>query len=287
MKLSRSSIVAGGLGLLAAAGGIGAAWQIRETARLRSELDGLRDGTGGIENLRTENQRLRAQQISAGELELLQADHAVLPRLRAEIEQLKMQVTASVATTAAARSLRPEVEERYAEFFGRVQLAPDHRERLMQLIVARYETVNEQAWAEARAGRSPNSAALRESAHDAQVRLGGQLQAEFGAGVAEEYRAFEWLLSARNVVARTVSLLASTSTPLADGQKTPLLNVLLQEAGPGFPGTVASGYDLPPYSYYHIEITDHTLKAATTVLSPAQLKALDFLRKHQRRKTPD
>jgi uncharacterized protein involved in exopolysaccharide biosynthesis len=42
--------------------------------------------------LRAENARLRSGQISEEELERLRADHAALPRLRAEIEALRKRI---------------------------------------------------------------------------------------------------------------------------------------------------------------------------------------------------
>lgn len=74
---------------VALATGAGFAAQWRQSVALRAELDGLRFETDGWTRLRTENQRLRAAQISTVELEALRADHAALPRLRAELEALK------------------------------------------------------------------------------------------------------------------------------------------------------------------------------------------------------
>ncbi len=53
------------------------------------EIEHLRAENRDFEPLRAENQRWRGRQISAAELELLRADHAALPRLRAELEALK------------------------------------------------------------------------------------------------------------------------------------------------------------------------------------------------------
>lgn len=67
----------------------GLAWQGKETTVLRSQLESLRAGGGELSRLRDENGRLRDKQIPAVELERLRADHAALPRLRAEIEALR------------------------------------------------------------------------------------------------------------------------------------------------------------------------------------------------------
>lgn len=76
------------MAVLALAGS--AAWvaQWRETVTLRSVLEQAREETNELEQLRAANARLRSAQISALELEALRADHAALPRLRAEIEAL-------------------------------------------------------------------------------------------------------------------------------------------------------------------------------------------------------
>lgn len=65
------------------------AWQARETLRLRAELEVARLEAAESESLRAENQRLRAKQIPAAELEALRADHAAVLRLRAELESLR------------------------------------------------------------------------------------------------------------------------------------------------------------------------------------------------------
>jgi hypothetical protein len=62
-------------------------WQ--ETLTLRSELELARMETAEWERLKAENQRLREKQIPPADLERLRADHAALPRLRAELEALK------------------------------------------------------------------------------------------------------------------------------------------------------------------------------------------------------
>ena len=82
---------------IAIAGGISAllgreAWRAKQ---LRSELDAARKMKAELRQLESENHRLEDQQIPAAELERLRADHAALPRLRSEVEQLR--TTAPVA----------------------------------------------------------------------------------------------------------------------------------------------------------------------------------------------
>ena len=62
-------------------------WQ--ERMALRGELDLVRSEVSELARLRVENDRLRAKQIPAPELEALRADHTALPRLRAELAALK------------------------------------------------------------------------------------------------------------------------------------------------------------------------------------------------------
>jgi hypothetical protein len=73
--------------------GAGAAFvlvrQAAETAALRTELELARLEAADLPALRAENQRRRAQQIPAAELQRLRDDHAALPRLRAELEALR------------------------------------------------------------------------------------------------------------------------------------------------------------------------------------------------------
>lgn len=65
---------------------VGAQWN--QTMLLRTQRDLMQMEASDLTQLKAENQRLRAKQISAKALEALRADHAALPRLRAEIEAL-------------------------------------------------------------------------------------------------------------------------------------------------------------------------------------------------------
>jgi hypothetical protein len=69
-------------------------WQWQQAAALRVQIDLARLDVGELARMQTENDRLRAKQIAAAELERLRADHAALPRLRAEFEALKKQTAA-------------------------------------------------------------------------------------------------------------------------------------------------------------------------------------------------
>lgn len=72
------------------AGAGGAAWwsRFQQTLALRNELTVQRLSAEDLARLKVDNQRLKARQVSAAELEALRADHAAVVRLRAEIESL-------------------------------------------------------------------------------------------------------------------------------------------------------------------------------------------------------
>jgi hypothetical protein len=74
--------------IIAVAGTAAVLSQLEEATMLRNELAVARPGAGEIERLAAENQRLKQLQISPAELAALRADHAALPRLRAELEAL-------------------------------------------------------------------------------------------------------------------------------------------------------------------------------------------------------
>ncbi len=90
MKGARWGFVLGGLGVGALGGGV--VFARMETTELRYERLALREQCARIEEVRAENARLRAAQISPEELARLRADHAALPRLRAEIEALRKRI---------------------------------------------------------------------------------------------------------------------------------------------------------------------------------------------------
>lgn len=77
--------------IVAVAGVAALVSQLQETRGLRTELALAGPGVGEIERLRAENQRLKEKRISPVELEALRADHAALPRLRAEMDALRKQ----------------------------------------------------------------------------------------------------------------------------------------------------------------------------------------------------
>jgi Tfp pilus assembly protein PilN len=82
------------IGVLVAAAGLGLAQQWRQTLLLRGEVELARSDVVELAQLQAENERLRARQVSVAELEQLRADHAALPRLRAELEAAKRRIAA-------------------------------------------------------------------------------------------------------------------------------------------------------------------------------------------------
>ena len=69
--------------------GTGIVFQQREGRTLRVELQDAKRIEAEVVRLRSENERLQSQQISATELERLRSDHAALLRLRSELNELK------------------------------------------------------------------------------------------------------------------------------------------------------------------------------------------------------
>ena len=90
MRTSQRALMIAAGGVLALGVGAGQAWW--RTAELRAEVRALREQGARIDEVRAENARLRAGQVSAEELDRLRADHAALPRLRAEIEALRKRI---------------------------------------------------------------------------------------------------------------------------------------------------------------------------------------------------
>lgn len=82
------------VGLLAvgAVAGGGYALQRQEAAVLQREIGWLREEREALERLRVENERLKAAEAPAAEVERLRADRAALLRLRAEIDAMRARV---------------------------------------------------------------------------------------------------------------------------------------------------------------------------------------------------
>lgn len=91
MRKSASSWFTLVIGLLAVWGGRALLVQRQQAELLGVELAAARFDLREREQLRQENARLRSLEIPPAELTALRADHAALPRLRAEFEELSKQ----------------------------------------------------------------------------------------------------------------------------------------------------------------------------------------------------
>lgn len=87
--MATSRWVSAGLLVLAIAFGVSAALQWQTGLVLRQEIALRRDDNQVLARLRAENQRLRSAQVSAEEMNRLEADRAALIRLRLEMESLR------------------------------------------------------------------------------------------------------------------------------------------------------------------------------------------------------
>jgi hypothetical protein len=77
-------------------GGLALGWQHRTQAQLHRQIGDLRQQHAELAHQREENQRLAATLPAAADLERLRADHAAIPRLRAEIEALRARAQTAV-----------------------------------------------------------------------------------------------------------------------------------------------------------------------------------------------
>lgn len=74
---------------LAVVAGAGFALQRQAAAALREEIVLLRDEQRALARVRAENEKLKAAQIPAAEVERLRADRLAVLRLRTEIEAMQ------------------------------------------------------------------------------------------------------------------------------------------------------------------------------------------------------
>ena len=114
--MRRSLIFMGVLGLILGTGGL-VVWQQRQAADgLRAELASRRDQQRERARLEAENERGRANEISAEHLAALRNDHEALQRLRAEVEaakarteQAKVTVSSQAAGSGAPKPYEPSI----------------------------------------------------------------------------------------------------------------------------------------------------------------------------------
>lgn len=78
--------------------GIALAREWQRSLDLQAEVAAARVRLADVTTVRAENQRLRANEIPTEELARLRADHAALPRLRAELQTLSSGVGAPQPT---------------------------------------------------------------------------------------------------------------------------------------------------------------------------------------------
>lgn len=88
MRASHRIVIAALLALAVVAGA-GFALQRQAAEALRQEIALLRDEQRALARLRAENEKLKASQVPAAELERLRADRLAVLRLRTEIEGMK------------------------------------------------------------------------------------------------------------------------------------------------------------------------------------------------------
>lgn len=105
--MSTSKLVAGLGSAAALALGIGVVTQQQTNARLRDELDGLRQQNQLIGELRQEHERLSRLQVPSAELERLRSDSAELVRVRAEVAALKARVVPLARSAIGPSTSKP------------------------------------------------------------------------------------------------------------------------------------------------------------------------------------
>jgi hypothetical protein len=171
------------------------------------------------------------------------------------------------------------VDARYAALFKQLNLTPGQTEQLRLLLAARI-----QAMSGAGAALTPQDpsqrvdmATLRQAVANAEAGVNAQIESQFGDAVYAQFQQYQQTFPQRNTVNQLSQMLSGSDAALTDDQANQLVQILVQTEVPqgrGGPGRVIDGG-----INMHSRISAQTINAATTLLSPPQLQALQQLQK--------
>jgi hypothetical protein len=170
----------------------------------------------------------------------------------------------------------------YDALLKQLGLGPDQADQLKNLIALRMQTVAGAVTPLLPSdGSDPAAAmpAIRQAAVNAQMAVDAQIQAQFGAAVATQYEQYQQTFPQRNTIDQLAMVLGNGPAPLSEAQYSQMVQLLAQTQLPddgGGPQRIIFGS-----VNYHSRISDQTIAAASSVLSPAQVQVLQQIQKQQ------
>jgi hypothetical protein len=173
---------------------------------------------------------------------------------------------------------RAALDARYADLFKKLNLPPDQLEKFKSLLVDRQTSRIDVMIAARESGLNPreNRDDLRRMTEEAQAEVDAAIKTSLGESVYNAYQNYETTQPQRNLVSQLDQRLGYTSTPLNATQSDFLVNALAASgtAEQGGPGNWGGGGS-------RALITDEVIQKAQSVLTPAQVSALQQLQSEQ------
>jgi hypothetical protein len=174
---------------------------------------------------------------------------------------------------------RAALDARYADLFKKLNLPPDQLEKFKSLLVERQNVRMDVMVAARESGLNPreNREELRKMTDEAQAEVDAAIKTSLGESVYHAYQDYDATQPQRSLVNQLDQRLGYTSTPLNVTQSDFLVNALAatgtaeQGGGPGNWGGGGS----------RAVITDEVIQQARSVLTPAQVSALQQLQTEQ------
>lgn len=277
---------------------VGFFWERHLLKHARAELSKAQEENRALSSLRTANEALlRQQRETAAELEKLRASLAKRnPERRSDPASAATAKPASNSAAAnssaqpraravVARHAPSEVDAalrtRYSAFFKNRSLDPLQRERLMGLLVTKQQARENAVAAALEQGLDPfrDFAAIQEAIASAEATIDAQIRTEIGVENFGAYQAFDATLPDRNTAEQFTQILRNTGTPLSSDQTEQLMRTLTQTHEAPTAGGMGALLDgnFDRYS----RVSESTMAAANSFLSPMQLEALKRFRQRQ------
>ena len=188
---------------------------------------------------------------------------------------------------AVTTQQRGALDAHYADLFKKLNLSPDQLAKFQNLLLerqaARFDVMN--AARESGLNNRDNRDEIRKLTADAQAEVDANIKSALGETAFNQYKTYDATQSQRTVVSQLDQRLSYSSSPLTDTQNDFLVNALYASSTP------STGNDAAPQAGpggnwggrgNTTPITDKVIEQAKSVLTPAQVTALQQLQAEQK-----
>ena len=211
--------------------------------------------------------------------------------MRGVADFLGMMDTPEVQQLMALRS-RGILDSRYAALFKNLNLPPGQLKKFQDLLLDKQSTVRDVISAMRSQGLTPGPESadqMRTLVQNANAEIDSQIQSTLGDAAFAQYKAYENTQPQRATVDRVQQRLSYSSQPLTDQQASQLVSLLAQNppANPGGGNGNGGGGGGGLRQFFNggggatAPITDQAIQQAGSILSPAQVTALQDLQQEQ------